>query len=754
MTDSSHETTDVLGRAADADTGGLVAPANEPLPGSVDQNEFVVGDPGLLPGTDPSALPLADPGMLPAPDPATRVDGLDHPIEPQRWTLGEIAGLTGRFVAVFWAMSVVWLVVFSFLPLVVGWSPTVVTTGSMAPAIDAGTIVHVDHSVDPQILGPGSIITYDDPNVPDRKVTHRVIEVVTAGDGDAAAGPTAGVGRSAAESVEMGTTIGFRTKGDANGVADSAIVPVESVDGATRLVLPYAGLPQVWMNEGRWWLVVLLGLATMIAGVVALDTLSGYWSGRTMFRRRSVASAVAIAIAVMLGGPASNAVFASSADNSGSSFIAADGWWQLAVDADGPIAHWQFDDTPVGGPPITIVDESFETPITLNRIGNGRVSASTLQARTGSTSIRKRNHNDPNGGWAQLPATISGSFTFDVWVYRPSSYRGGDVDRLGLEDASFGGYTFYADHSSNRLRVDRRDGGNATGIGSTVSFDPPEDEWYRLQLIRAGDSLTVSAFDGGGAMLATTSAVDATYNSFDRWVIRGGHEYFVDDLLITQDPAPPTATDRIGTEDGVVTAGVTAQAGTLLTGLPGAPAAFDLNGAGGVLVGDNAQINLGDRAERTVELWFEPDATVGRQVLFEEGGTVNGINIYLDDGQLYGRAWGESLGWSNPLEVSTAAGAISANTTYHVAVVLDSVTDRSLGLYLDGALVGTSTKTDSALWHEHTDDAGIGIVNGATEYHDGHSSSSDGFDGTIDEVVLYNSALDATRIEIHHTSGR
>lgn len=68
MTNTSNETTDVVGPTAELDSGGLVAPATTPLPGSVEHDGFVA----------------VDSGTLPTPDLSTRVVGLDHPIDPQR----------------------------------------------------------------------------------------------------------------------------------------------------------------------------------------------------------------------------------------------------------------------------------------------------------------------------------------------------------------------------------------------------------------------------------------------------------------------------------------------------------------------------------------------------------------------------------------------------------------------------------------------------------------------------------------------
>ncbi|MEM1334371.1 MAG: LamG-like jellyroll fold domain-containing protein, partial [Actinomycetota bacterium] len=450
-----------------------------------------------------------------------------------------------------------------------------------------------------------------------------------------------------------------------------------------------------------------------------------------------------------------NAAFAASTDTTGTFAMTGD-WYLDAIDADAPVAHWRLDDTVTGGgSSSTVLVEDFESPVVFTQFGTGQVAASTTQARSGTTSAHKTTNNDPNGASLPLPVVVTDSFTFEVWVYRPSSFSGGSIDRLGIEDATFGGYTFNADHNGNSLRIDRRDGGNATGIGVAVTFNPPEDEWYRLRLQRDGASLSLAAYDTTGALLAATSANDGTYTSFDRMTIRGGHDYFVDDVTVTQDPTTTlTAIDRIGTEDGVIDGIPTGGAPSLLQNLPGSASAFDLVGSAAVLIGDDALINTTDRDERTVELWFEADSISGRQVLYEEGGTVNGLSVYLDGGQLYGRAWSQSTSWSNALTATSSPGAITPGQRYHVAVVLDAAIGRDLELHLNGTVVDTATKTDANTWNRHTDDGAIGRVNGGTQFHDGNSSAASYFDGVVDEVVLFNTALDADRVEAHWFAGR
>ena len=99
----------------------------------------------------------------------------------------------------------------------------------------------------------------------------------------------------------------------------------------------------------------------------------------------------------------------------------------------------------------------------------------------------------------------------------------------------------------------------------------------------------------------------------------------------------------------------------------------------------------------------------------------------------------------------TAPIAVSNPT--HVAVVLDATGTRSLTLYVDGVSVGTSTKADAAAWNAHTDDGAIARVNGSTAFHDGNSTATSPFDGRIDEVVLFNSALAADRVADHYRAG-
>lgn len=56
----------------------------------------------------------------------------------------------------------------------------------------------------------------------------------------------------------------------------------------------------------------------------------------------------------------------------------------------------------------------------------------------------------------------------------------------------------------------------------------------------------------------------------------------------------------------------------------------------------------GGYTAKTVELWFETFLTHNKQVLYEQGDTTHGLNMFLDGDQLYVGAWADDSGsWIN-----------------------------------------------------------------------------------------------------------
>ncbi len=149
-----------------------------------------------------------------------------------------IAGLVGRT----WLWFVAACVATTLLPILIGWRPYVVQSGSMEPRIHVGDVVLAApvNSAD-QLLG--RVTVFDDPAHPGTTKTHRVVRLNADGT--------------------------LTTQGDANPTADSTPVPFTDVTGLGRLLVQFSGLPLVWARTGQWLYLVGFLLSLALAAVVS-----------------------------------------------------------------------------------------------------------------------------------------------------------------------------------------------------------------------------------------------------------------------------------------------------------------------------------------------------------------------------------------------------------------------------------------------------------------------------------------------------
>jgi signal peptidase I len=134
-----------------------------------------------------------------------------------------------------------WLLAVAVVPMLWGWSPTVLESGSMAPTMRAGDVL-IASSHSGEGLGPGTIIVFRVENARS-PVAHRIVDVTPDG--------------------------AYLTRGDANAGIDSTPVQPAEIEGVGRMLVPYAGLPSHWLRTGRWpdlaGLVATMGLAVWLA---------------------------------------------------------------------------------------------------------------------------------------------------------------------------------------------------------------------------------------------------------------------------------------------------------------------------------------------------------------------------------------------------------------------------------------------------------------------------------------------------------
>ncbi len=161
---------------------------------------------------------------------------------------------TAGFGADVYLFLIVGLVFWLLLPtLMLGWSPVLIASGSMSPAIRPGDIVLINDTVTDEPLGAGTIITYTDPREGrDRLVTHRIAETALTPEAD--------------------TVAEYITRGDANTVDDASPVPHDQVVGSARLLIPLLGLPVHWARTADHTSLSIFALLTLTAITVASDT--------------------------------------------------------------------------------------------------------------------------------------------------------------------------------------------------------------------------------------------------------------------------------------------------------------------------------------------------------------------------------------------------------------------------------------------------------------------------------------------------
>ena len=152
------------------------------------------------------------------------------------------AGVLACWAAVYFTIVLAGMA--GLIKVATGWEPIVVTGASMAPTVRPGDILFVDEHPE-GVVGQQSVITFRRDG--GELVTHRVFQT---------------------NAVEQT----YVTKGDANDEPDADVVRRDDVLGVGWLVVPYLGLPALWLTDGDTTTLVALGvLAAAVLCVLVVD---------------------------------------------------------------------------------------------------------------------------------------------------------------------------------------------------------------------------------------------------------------------------------------------------------------------------------------------------------------------------------------------------------------------------------------------------------------------------------------------------
>jgi signal peptidase I len=443
-------------------------------------------------------------------------------------------GVMGRI----WLWFVVGCLAVTIIPMLFGWRPYVIQSGSMQPRIKVGDIVIASPNHDPKVL-LGHVTVFQDPDFPgtDRIKTHRVVRIAKDGR--------------------------LITKGDANQSADSVPVALDKVQGIGRLMVRWAGLPLVWAHTGKWLDLLFFGLSLYVSAIVvardrepyeddeveendqgeddpgaesfsatddAVASLPRQWQGqkptqkqekvkrvrgfdrralKRAGRRLAVRSTALLAVGLMLALPMAHAAFASITKNT------ADKWsvpnWDYTTEAKalGPYIYYKLDDA---SPSATAIDSSGN-----NRTGthNGAATNYTNQANgafitdtANDTGVTQKNNNacvfSPTAVAASEPTTYS-----EVVWFKTTSTAGGKL--VGFETTQNG--------VSTNGQYDRH-----------VYMDYSGKLWFGVWLTATGAPKTINTTtaynDGNWHMMVATMGTTAP----------AGMRLYVDGVLQASDP--------------------------------------------------------------------------------------------------------------------------------------------------------------------------------------------------------------------------
>jgi len=159
--------------------------------------------------------------------------------------------------------------------------------------------------------------------------------------------------------------------------------------------------------------------------------------------------------------------------------------------------------------------------------------------------------------------------------------------------------------------------------------------------------------------------------------------------------------------------------------------------------GNETEANIYD--QRSISLWFKvDDIDLNRkQVIYEEDGISQGLDIYVENGSLFFNVWNQSQGqWSGNF---AASNLLESDTWHHASLVIDREQDlannRPFTAYLDG--INVDRGTDST---PERVDIGVGGLIRGEQSEPGLGDGDVGY--SVQNIGVYDRALTEEEVEL------
>jgi len=159
--------------------------------------------------------------------------------------------------------------------------------------------------------------------------------------------------------------------------------------------------------------------------------------------------------------------------------------------------------------------------------------------------------------------------------------------------------------------------------------------------------------------------------------------------------------------------------------------------------GNDTESNIYD--QHSISLWFKVDDADrdGKQVIYEENGISQGLDIYVENGSLFFNVWNQSQGqWSGNF---AASNLLESDTWHHASLVIDREQDlannRPFTAYLDG--INVDRGTDST---PERVDIGVGGLIRGEQSEPGLGDGDVGY--SVQNIGVYDRALTEEEVEL------
>jgi hypothetical protein len=186
--------------------------------------------------------------------------------------------------------------------------------------------------------------------------------------------------------------------------------------------------------------------------------------------------------------------------------------------------------------------------------------------------------------------------------------------------------------------------------------------------------------------------------------------------------------------------------------------AIKFNGSDDLMMtADHPDINTSVTEQRTFAIRFKTGPEVSsRQVIYEEGGMLRGLNVYIFDSKVYCGFWNRVDDADRVQEFTSVSTAIDPNTKANIFVVIDysNFTGRDGAdgdFYCFNGLTKLGEKKITSRLHPHSGNIGLGSMNDGSYFESGYSwGEGFHFKGNIYELLMYNTAHSDSELQRLH----